>query len=42
MGFEFTFWKFKRFCTGDEAMVTDAQVRYNDLRSDTMTSGLFA
>ena len=31
MGFEFTFWKLKRFCTGDGAMVTDAHVRYNDL-----------
>ena len=31
MGFEFIFWKLKRFCTGDGAMVTDAQVRHNDL-----------
>ena len=31
MGFEFTFWKLKRFCTGDVLMITDAQVRYNDL-----------
>ena len=31
MGSEFTFWKLKRFCTGDGAMVTDAQVRYTNL-----------
>ena len=31
MGFEFIFLKFNSFCTGDGAMVTDAQVKYTDL-----------